>query len=104
MSREEREQLAEDRRSGIPLHRLDNSLFGAAYFATYVAGPWPMLDVSPAMWAHGTSIPLTMFAVQVFACRMRRLRTADGRLLHGRAKLVPEGLGAHGGGGSGLFA
>ena len=36
MSREEREQLAEDRRSGIPLHRLDNTKFGVEYFATCV--------------------------------------------------------------------
>ena len=44
MSREEREQLAEDHRSGIPLHGLDNSLYGDAYFAgvrrpTYIARP-----------------------------------------------------------------
>ena len=45
MTREEREQLADDRRNGMPLHRLDNSLFGAVYFATYVAGPWQVLDV-----------------------------------------------------------
>ena len=56
---------------------VDNSLFGAAYFATYVTGPWHMLDVSPAMRAHGASMPLTMFVVRDVACRMRRLRTAD---------------------------
>ena len=33
-----------------------------------------MLDVSPAMWAHGTSMPLTMFIVQDIARRMCRLR------------------------------
>ena len=77
MSREEHEHLAEGRRSGIPLHRLDNPVFCAAYFATYVAGPWHMLDISPAMWAHGASMPLTMFIVWDVACRMRRLCTAD---------------------------
>ena len=77
MSREEREQLAEDRRSGIPLHRLDTSLLGAVYFATYVAGPWHLLDISPAMWAHGASMPLTMFVLRDVARRMRRLHAAD---------------------------
>ena len=64
MFHEEREQLAEDRRSGIPLHRLDNFLIGAAYFATYVASPWHWLDVSPSVGAHGISMPLTRFAVR----------------------------------------
>lgn len=77
MSREEREQLAEDRRRGVPFHLLDNSLFGAAYFATFVAGPWHLLDVSPAMWAHGPSMPLSLFVVRDVARRMRRLRAAD---------------------------
>ena len=74
MTREDREQLAEDRRSGIPHHRLDNSLFSAAYFAAYVAGPWHMLDVSPALLAHGTSMPLTMLVMRDDARRMLRVR------------------------------
>ena len=74
MSREVREELAEDRRRGVPLHLLDTSLFGAAYFATYIAGPWHLLDVSPTMWAHAPSMPLAMFVVRDVARRMRRLR------------------------------
>ena len=76
MTHEEREELAEDRRRGIPLHQLDSDGVFASYFVMYVVGPWHKLDVSPAMWAYGKSMPLTMFVVRDVARRMRRIRAA----------------------------
>ena len=77
ISREMPEELAEHRRRGDPLHLLDTSLFGVTYFATYIAGPRHLLDVSPTTRAHAPSMPLAMFIVQDVARRMSRLRTAD---------------------------
>ena len=64
-------------RRGVPPHLLDTYIFGAAYFATYIACPWPLLDVSPTMWAHAPSMPLAMFIVRDVVRRMCHLRAAD---------------------------
>ena len=61
--REDREVMAEARRQGILCH-LDGTIF-ATFFATYVVGMWHQLAASPAVWAHGTSTPLTMCIMHV---------------------------------------
>ena len=73
----------EDRPRGVPLYLIDTSLFGATYFATYIAGLWhffcrPLaLGVSPTMWAsaHPCRSPCSSCGMSRAACAIPAWRT-----------------------------